>query len=237
MADDDDRPEDDRERDVVAEADAMADELEDELADEVTNPSPPLPRTLLVPAAILVGAIAAPLTPDGYSFAQILYVAFLRHPLEGLLTLLGFGSPFVFGMIVLALVAAGPRVIPAIGERLLVANLSFLHAQLLLVAGMLAWRGQGYLPIALLGLAVVSGGFFLVHHAKSSALAGGPDDDGSQSAGPSQRWLIRWGSTVIVAVCGWMRLQVLNEVRLGWAVEVILAACVMMTVLLTRPRR
>ena len=71
MADDDDRPEDDRERDVVAEADAMADELEDELADEVTNPSPPLPRTLLVPAAILVGAIAAPLTPDGYSFAQI----------------------------------------------------------------------------------------------------------------------------------------------------------------------
>jgi hypothetical protein len=236
MADDPDRPEDaDAEHDVVADADAMADALEDELADAVAAPGQQLPHALLIPALILVAAIAAPLTPDGFSFAQILYVAFLRHPLEGLLTLLGFGSPFCFGMIVLALVAAGPRVLSSLGERLLVANLSFLHAQLLLVAALLAYAGRGVMPLALLGFAVVSGGFFIVHHAKSAALAGGVDEPGP--TGPSQRWLIRWGATVIVAVCGWMRLQVLGGVRLGWAVELVLTACVMMTVLLVRPPR
>lgn len=232
MANDDDRSEHDTdaERDVVAEADAMADALEDELADAVAEPGRSLPRTLAIPALILTGAIAAPLTPDGYSFAQILYVAFLRHPLEGLLTLLGFGSPFCFGAITLLLVAAGERLSPAFGERLLVVNLSFLHAQLLLVAGMLVSRGQGMLPAALLGFALVSGGFFLVHHAKTSAIAGGPDD--ARPPGPTQRWLVRWGATVIVAVCGWMRLQMLIDVRLGWAVELILGACAMMAVLL-----
>jgi hypothetical protein len=219
---------------VVAEADAMADALEDELADAVIQPSRQLPRTLAIPALILGAAIAAPLTPDGYSFAQILYVAFLRHPLEGLITLLGFGSPFCFGLITLLLVAGRDRLTPSFGERLLVANLSFLHAQLLLVAGMLFSRGQGMLPAALLGFAIVSGGFFIVHHARSSAMAGGGDDDGSVPAGPSQRWLVRWGATVIVAICGWLRLQVLIDVRLGWAVELILGACVMMAVLLTK---
>lgn len=235
MADDeDDRSDDDAdaERDVVADADAMADALEDELADAVAEPTRQLPATLAIPALILTGAIAAPLTPDGYSFAQILYAAFLRHPLEGLITLLGFGSPFCFGVITLILVAGRERLSPTLGERLLVLNLSFLHAQLLLVAGMLFWRGQGMLPAALLGLAIVSGGFFLVHHAKTSAMAGGIDD--ARPPGPTQRWLVRWGATVIVAVCGWMRLQMLIDVRLGWAVEVMLGACVMMAVLLTK---
>ncbi len=235
--DDDDRsePRDDPERDAVADADAMADALEDELADAVTHPARELPRTLVIPALILGAAIAAPLTPDGYSFAQILYVAFMRHPLEGLITLLGFGSPFCFGLITLTLAAARDRIAPGIGERLLVANLSFLHAQLLLVASMLVWRGQGMLPGALLGFALVSGGFFIVHHARTSALAGGFDNDAPN--GPSQRWLVRWGATVIVAICGWCRLQVLIDVRLGWAIELILGAGVMMAVLLGKRER
>jgi hypothetical protein len=230
---DDELEQDDAERDVVAEADAMADALEDELADVVTHPARKLPATLAIPAVILSAAIAAPLTPDGYSFAQILYVAFLRHPLEGLITLLGFGSPFCFGILTLALVAARDHITPSLGERLLVANLSFLHAQLLLVAGLLVARGQGMLPAALLGFAIVSGGFFIIHHARSSAMASVDED---RPVGPSQRWLVRWGSTVIVAVCGWMRLQVLIDVRLGWAVELVLGACVMMAVLLSKPR-
>ncbi len=234
MADDDDRSEDheDAERDVVAEADAMADELEDELADAIAEPDRKLPGTLLIPALILSCAIAAPLTPDGFSFAQILYAAFLRHPLEGVITLLGFGSPFCFGLITLVLVAARERIAPGLGERLLVANLSFLHAQLLLVAGILFWRGQGMLPGALLGFALVSGGFFIVHHAKTSAMSGGFDDQ--HPPGPTQRWLVRWGATVIVATCGWMRLQMLIDIRFGWAIELILGACVMTTVLLTK---
>jgi len=233
MADDSDYedPEFD-ERDAVADADALADALEDELADAVAQPSRQLPRTLVIPALILSGAIAAPLTPDGYSFAQLLYAAFLRHPLEGLITLLGFGAPFCFGMITLALASSGARVYQAIGERLLVANLSLLHAQLVLVAGTLVWHGQGMLPAALLGFAIVSGGFFIVHHAQTAAAAGDADDPGPR--GPTQRWLVRWGATVIVAVCGWMRLQVLIELRFGWAIELMLGACVMMTVLLSR---
>lgn len=247
MAEDDDRPKDedseqnsarspgraddsDAERDVVAEADAMADALEDELADAISEPARELPRTLVIPATILVGAIAAPLTPDGFSFAQLLYAAFLRSPLEGLITLLGFGSPFCFGMIVLVLALGRRELPPAIGERLLISNLSLLHSQLFLVAAMLFWRGQGLLPSALLGFSIVSGGYFVLHHARTSAMAGGHEAPASR--GPTQRWLIRWGATVIVAVCGWMRLQMLNDVRLGWAVELMLCACVMMAVLL-----
>src|SRR5690606_9867708 len=95
---------------------------------------------------------------------------------------------------------------------------------------MLFWRGQGLLPSALLGFSIVSGGYFVLHHARTSAMAGG--HEAPTSRGPTQRWLIRWGATVIVAVCGWMRLQMLNDVRMGWAVELMLCACVMMAVLL-----
>ena len=88
------------------------------------------------------------------------------------------------------------------------------------------------LPSALLGFAIVSGGFFVVHHARTSAAAGGMRETGPR--GPTQRWLVRWGATVIVAICGWIRLQMLIDVRFGWAIELMLGACVMMAVLLTR---
>jgi hypothetical protein len=227
MADDE---HDDAEHDAVADADAMADQLEDELADELTEPTRQLPIALVIPAAILTAAIAAPLTPDGHSFAQLLYAAFLRHPLEGVITLLGFGSPFCFGAITLLLAAADRRLLPAMGERMLVVNLSFLHAQLLLVAGLLLSRGQGMLSAALLGFAIVSGGYFTVYHARTSAAAGGVREAGPR--GPTQRWLVRWGATIIVAICGWIRLQVLIDVRFGWAIELMLGACMMMAVLL-----
>ncbi|MFO7567642.1 MAG: hypothetical protein R6X02_33675 [Enhygromyxa sp.] len=234
MADDSDEH-DDAEHDAVADADAIADALEDQLADAISEPARELPIALVIPAAILTGAIAAPLTPDGHSFAQLLYAAFLRSPLEGVLTLIGFGSPFCFGLITLLLAAATGKaklsLPPAMGERLLVVNLSFLHAQLLLVAGLLFSRGQAMLPGALLGFAIVSGGFFIVHHARSSAAAGGVQETGPR--GLTQRWLVRWGATMIVAICGWMRLQVLIDVRFGWAIELMLGACVMMTIRLS----
>lgn len=236
MAHDDspDHDDPDPERDVVAEADAMADALEDQAPEPVSSPTPELPRALLIPALLLSAAIAAPLTPEGYSFAQILYVVFSRSVVEGVITLLGFGSPFVFGLLTVALVLAGKRLHPAVGERLLVANLSLLHTQLVLVAGLLAWNGQGKLPIALLGFAIVSGGFFILQHAKSSAAAGGLEH--APPRGPTQAWLVRWGATVIVAVCGWIRLQTLVDVRLGWAIELMLGAGMMMTVLVAKRR-
>ena len=56
------------------------------------------------------------------------------------------------------------------------------------------------------------------------------------AGGLSTRWMIRWGATVIVALCGWIRLQLLIGVRLGWAIEIVLACCMAIAVLLTRPR-
>lgn len=216
---------------------ALEDELEDELADQIRDPGAALPITLAVPALVLSAAIALPLHPEGFSFAQLLHAAFLRSPLEGLVMLLGFGSPFCFGAIVLTLALAGPRVAPALGQRLLVANASLLHAQLLLVAVMLARAGQGFMPLALLGFALVSGGYFTVHHARESARGQAFDDHGVPAlSGPTPRWIVRWVATVVVAVCGWIRLQMLVGVRLGWAVEVMLGACVAMAVLLM-PRR
>lgn len=228
MADEDDH--DDDHRDPVEHADELADALEDELADAVSRPKLTLPTALMAPALLLTAAIAAPLHPDGYSFAQILYVAFLRSPFEALITLLGLGSPFCFGAIVLALAGLGPRVLPQTGARALVVNLSFMHAQLLLVAGFLVSQGLGVMPLALLGFAVVSGGYFILHHARSAA---GAEADAAV-VGPPLRWLVRWGATVVVAICGWMRLQLIAGVRFGWAIELMLAACVVMTVLLMR---
>jgi hypothetical protein len=228
MSDDDQQHDD--EGDVVAEADAMADALEHELADEVQGPSKRLSPLLAVPAAAMLAAIAAPLHPDGYSFAQILYVAWLRGPLDALVTLLGFGSPFCFAAIVLVLALAGSRLPSTLALRLLVSNLSFLHAQLALVAGVLWSRGLGVMPLAMFAFALVSGGYFVFTHARDSA----SEDPSTGTPGLSTRWLIRWGATMIVAVCGWMRVQMLIGVQFGWAVELILGAGVMMTVLLMR---
>lgn len=239
MVDDDDDA-----HDPVADADAMAEELEREpeleLDAEAVDPARRLPMSASIPAAMLSAAIALPLHPEGFSFARLLLEAFARSPVEGVFMLLGFGSPFCFGFIVLALALAGPRVLPRIGERILIANLSLLHAQLFLVAMLLSARGQGMMPLALLGFACVSGGYFIVHHARTAATGGVLDERGlSVPSGPALRWLVRWGATVIVAVCGWVRLQLLVDVRLGWAIEMMLAACVMLTVLLVRraPRR
>lgn len=249
MADEDDH---DAERDpaldgdAVADAEALADELEheraaeleDELADQLSQASAPLPATLVVPALALTAAIAAPLHPDGFSFAQLLYASFLRSPLEGLIMLIGFGSPFCFGALVLGLAGAGPRLAPMFGQRMLVVNASLMHAQLLLVAIMLSTASQGFMPLALLGFALVSGGYFIVHHAREAAVGQGFDERGLPTpSGPTQRWLVRWIATVIVAVCGWTRLQMLIDVRLGWAIEVMLGACVAMAVLLMPKKR
>jgi hypothetical protein len=217
----------------------MADEDHDPDPDDVVDPDDllaqgmaaatgTLPFALTLPALGLVAAIALPLHPDGYSFAQMLYVVAQRSLFEGLIFLLGFGAPFCFGAIVLLLAGLGSRVPADVGLRALVVNLSLMHAQLLLVASMLWSRGEGVMPLAFLGFALVSGGYFIVQRARHTA--------SNADAAATQRALVRWGATMIVAICGWIRLQMLVGVRLGWAIEVLLAAGVMMTVLLVRRR-
>lgn len=214
----------------------MADEDHDPDPDDVLAQgiaaAPTLPFTLTLPALGLLAAIVLPLHPEGYSFAQLLMVVLERSWFEGLIMLLGLGAPFCFGAIVLVLAGLGPRVSTAVGLRALVVNLSLLHAQLLLVAGTLWSRGEGVMPFALLGFALVSGGYFIVQHA--AARAGDVDPVATQRA--MLRWGVRWGATMIVAICGWLRVQMLIGVQLGWAIEVMLAAGVMMTVMLVRRR-
>lgn len=190
--------------------------------------SPALPFGLTLPALGLLAAIVLPLHPDGYSFAQMLIVVLQRSLLEGLIMLLGFGAPFCFGAIVLLLAGLGPRVPAALGVRALIVNLSLLHAQLVLVAGMLWSRGEGVMLLAFLGFSLVSAGYLILQHARATA--------GDADPAASQRALVRWGATMIVAICGWIRLQMLIGVQLGWAVEVLLASGVMMTVMLVRRR-
>jgi hypothetical protein len=214
----------------------MSDEDHDPDPDDVLAEgiaaAPPLPFSLTLPALALLAAIALPLHPDGHSFAQILYVVLQRSLLDGLIMLLGFGAPFCFGAIVLLLAGLGPRVPVDVGLRALIVNLSLLHAQLLLVAGMLWSRGEGVMLLAFLGFALVSGGYFILQHARATA----SDTSPAASQRAMLRWAVRWGATMIVAICGWIRLQMLIGVRLGWAIEVMLAAGVMMTVLLVRRR-
>lgn len=219
------------------EADASGAGLGEGLGFEAREPA--LPRALILPGLAIVAASAAPLHPDGYSFLQLLYVAFLRHPLEGIVMLLGFGAPFLFGLIV-ALAAAfadrghGAR---AMLRRFSVANLSLLHAQLLLVSFILAREGVAVMAFALVGFALVSGSYFIIQHAAAAAMGGRVDDQGEidhADSGPKLHFLFRWGATMVVAICGWVRLQLLIDVRLGWAVEVLLASCMLITILLVR---
>jgi hypothetical protein len=201
---------------------------DDALADGIGIAQPTLPFALTLPALGLTAAIALPLHPEGYSFAQLLAWVFQRSPFEALIMLLGFGAPFCFGAIVLLIAGLGPRVSTGFGQRALVLNLAMMHAQLLLFAGMLLSRGEGVMPLALVGFALVSGGWFLLERARSTTE--------NVDAGATLRAMVRWGATMIVAICGWIRLQMLIGVQLGWAIEVILATCVMMTVMLVRRR-
>lgn len=216
-----------------------ADEADErELADALAPPS--LPPGSMVLGLLLLACSALPLTPSGASFLRVLASAFLRSPLEGVMTLIGFGSPFLFGLLVALAAWSGSSrwVAPATIQRLLVTNTSTMHAQLVLVAFLL-WRdGVGMMPGALLGFAIVSGGLFTFEHARQSAAAGGIDDRGVriEGEGPSVRWLIRWTATMIVALCGWLRLQLLADVAFGWAVEAALAVCVAISLLVMRRR-
>jgi hypothetical protein len=220
----------DEDRDDDHEAEAN----EDELADAVTSPARRLPPTLVVLGLALFACAALPLTPGGASFVRLVLDAFARSPLEGLMMALGFGAPFWFGLVVA--LGAWPRG-PLSREglrQLLIANASLLHGQLGLVAWLLFRDTVGVLPGALLGFAVVSGGFFVVRHASASAAEGSVDEQGRRHEGLEPRWLIRWTATVVVGVCGWLRLQLLADLAFGWAVEATLACCVAIAVLLTR---
>lgn len=200
----------------------------------MNEPAPAsLPRATIAVGAALAACAALPVTPDGYSFLHLLYAAFVRHPLEGFMMLVGFGSPFLFG-----LAAAGAGVSIGKGESAdyaarvaLHVVLAALHTQLLMVAAILVWKGVGVAPWSLGGLALVSGVYFVYRSAKDRAAS--PDPRG----GPSMRFMVRWGASILVAIALWSRLQMLGGLRMGFAIEGILVCALVLNLLVGERRR
>lgn len=175
--------------------------------------APATPVLVRVGGAALFAAALLPFSPTGVAFWRLAAEAFAQHPVQGAIVAFGYGAPFWFGLAL----ALAPSHLDATGlwSRAAQWVLGLLHAQLVLTAWILARAGVGVAAWPLFGFAVVSGLHFASMGARFSAkaerLAGSP---------PPVWWLARWGAVMVVAICGWLRLQMMADLRLGWAIEV-----------------
>lgn len=178
----------------------------------------PLSYLTLPAAAALAIAAALPLLPDGTSMAEIVANAFRVGIMPGLLTLTGLASPFLFG---LGLAIAAPLTkntkpgdpLRRLFEGGLMTVLTFLHAQLVLFAGLMVLRGVGVGRFSLLGFALVSGLYLVYRSAHAQAMA----------KPLALSFLARWGGLMVVSIAAFCRLQLLGGLQLGYAVDVCFA--------------
>lgn len=170
----------------------------------------------------LAATAALPIAPDGKSFVHFVLASFQRSILEGLLMVAGFGSPFLFGIAV----AVASRMTPEAGAQLVRAPIAMMHSQLVLVAWAVWRHGEAIAAGPMFLFAIVSAGYLALSSAKKRA----------EDRGPSLEWSIRWGATIVAAVCMWSRIQMFGGVKLGLAIDVAWL-CAAMLVLLTTPRR
>ncbi|MBV1857978.1 MAG: hypothetical protein KUG77_06160 [Nannocystaceae bacterium] len=177
----------------------------------MARPEAPLPRLAAAAGLALAVSSAMPWTPQGDSFLALLRSEFSRGVLEGLLMLVGFGSPFLFGMAV----ALAPLVCPpVVARRILRVPVAFMHSQLVLVALVLWLSGVSIAALPLLGFALGSGVGLAVHTARAHA----------QGDGPRVGWYVRWGGMVVAAIAAWMELQRMGDLEFGWGLHVALLA-------------
>lgn len=182
----------------------------------------PLVTRLL--AVGIAGSGLLPLAPDGSSFWDLLVVAFTQGALIGLITLLGFGSPYLFAFGVVCMGARSGA--PSLHSLWVTIPVSLMHAQLVLTA--LALLHQPVVAAApLLGFALVSASYFVFHAARVRAAGDG-------DRGPSELFYLRWGAMMIVAMGGWMRLQRLAGIEFGIAVDVALGCALLLSFVLGR---
>ena len=160
-------------------------------------------------------ALAAmlPLTPTGQSFLVLLRNELDRGLVFALLMLLGFGSPFLFGLAVA--IAGWTRVHATTAVLLVRVPVACLHGQLLLVSFVLWRHEQGVATLPLLGFAVV-GALGFVFGAKRRA------------AVLELRRNLEWGASTIAGVAAWCRLQRLAGLELGIAIDVVLVGALVL---------
>lgn len=201
------------------------------MADD-TSSHDELPKTVHVPVrmrgweracgVVIASAVVLPVTPAGQSFLALLWAEIGRGLLPGLLMLVGFGSPFLFGLAVA--IAGSPFVSGPAAVLLLRVPLACLHVQLLLVSFVL-WRNeQGIATLPLFGFAVVGAIGFVF---------------GQRPAPPTieARRYLEWGAATIAGVAAWCRLQRLVGVELGIAVDVVLVAAIVLALSARRLQR
>lgn len=192
-------------------------------ADEATprRPEQPLPKLVSATGLLLAATSVMPWTPEGLSFFDLLRGEFSRGVLEGFLMLVGFGSPFLFGLTV----AMAPVTLPpAVARQIVRVPIAFMHSQLVLVMIVLTMAGAGVATLPMLGFALVSGVFLAMHTARTHAEGGGP----------RVGWYARWGGMVVAAIGAWMELQQAGDLSFGWGLHIALAAGLAMVALLAR---
>lgn len=192
-------------------------------ADEATprRPEQPLPKLVSAAGLLLAATSVMPWTPEGLSFFDLLRGEFSRGVLEGFLMLVGFGSPFLFGVTV---AMAPVTLAPAVARQIVRVPIAFMHSQLVLVMIVLTMAGAGVATLPMLGFALVSGVFLAMHTARTHAEGGGP----------RVGWYARWGGMVVAAIGAWMELQQAGDLSFGWGLHIALAAGLAMVALLAR---
>lgn len=175
----------------------------------------PVPRLATIAGLVLALSSALPITPDGHSFLDLLRAELARGATEGLMMLVGFGSPYLLGLAI-AIVPWVAR--PGIGRRVVRVPLAFLHSQLVLVALLLWLRGNAIADLALLGFAIVAGVRLAMHTARAHA----------EGDGPQLAWYVRWAGMMLTAICAWMELQQIAGFSFGVALHVALGCGLVM---------
>ncbi len=173
--------------------------------DESARPAP-LPRSTAVFGLALFACAWLPLTPGGRTFFNVVVETFGEGVMAGVVMLLGFGSPFLFGLAV----AVGRQLDHDAAASLVRSPVTMMHSQLLLVSWMIMRHGDAVASVALFLFAVV-GGLHVVRHSATTRAAGRP---------ASFAWYVRWGGIVIAAVCGWLWIQRAGGFCMGLAVPV-----------------
>ena len=191
---------------------------------EPTSTSSSVPRSAAVLGLLLFACAFLPLTPAGRSFAEVVRDTFADGVMPGVVMLVGFGSPFLFGLGIA--IGVGLRNDGA-AARLVRNPVTMMHSQLILVAWVIWRQDEDAVASLPLLLFAVASGIYLVRHSAAER---------ASDRSPSFAWTVRWGAMVIAAVVGWLLLQRTAGLHMGRAVEVA-GLCALGLALRVRPPR